>query len=142
MIESRAFRGAKTEQFQANIGLLKANKSSAERVLNRPATAATVAETKSSRTAAAQLAEIFRRNGYLRRQDRQRLKKEGYSDYKKGDELRFVANSKSELSLIRQLLTSLGFKPAKPFEKSNQFRQPIYSREEIGRLLRLMRLKG
>ena len=70
-----------------------------------------------------------------------RLKKEGYLGYKKGDELRFSANSKAELALIRRLLTDLGFKPGKPFEKNNQFRQPLYSRAEIARLLRLMRIK-
>ena len=84
---------------------------------------------------------MFRRNGYLRRQNQRRLKKEGYLGYKKGDELRFSANSKAELAVIRRLLTRLGFKPGKPFEKSNQFRQPIYSRMEIERLLRLMRVK-
>lgn len=122
---------------------LKAKKLSLPRKTTKPsASAAKPTETKGSRNAKAQLADFFRRNGYLRQQDRQRLKREGYVGYKKGDELRFVANSKSELILIRHLLTRLGFKPAKPFEKSNQFRQPIYSRIEIERLLRLMRVKG
>jgi hypothetical protein len=122
---------------------LKAKKSAPPRGSTKlRASAAKPTDTKASRSAPAQLAEFFRRNGYLRRQDQQRLKDEGYVGYKKGDELRFVANSKSELTHIRHLLTSLGFKPAKPFEKSNQFRQPIYSRMEIQRLMRLMRIKG
>ena len=98
-------------------------------------------QARSSASAANQLAQFFRRNGYLRHQNKSRLKKEGYVEYKKGEELRFSANSKTELAHIRRLLQQLGFTPPRPFVKSNQFRQPIYSREAIAELLRLMRVK-
>ena len=103
-----------------------------------PARAASPAATRS---AASQLANLFRRNGYLRPQNKSRLKKEGYGEYKKGDELRFTANSKAELNLIRGLLHKLGFQPPRPFVKDNQFRQPIYSRSAIEGLLQLMRIR-
>jgi hypothetical protein len=96
---------------------------------------------RSTASAASQLATLFKRNGYLRHQNKSRLKKEGYVDYKKGEELRFSANSKAELALIRRLLQQLGFTPPRPFVKSNQFRQPIYSREVITQLLRFMRVR-
>jgi hypothetical protein len=98
-------------------------------------------ETRSSQAAAKKLAECFRRNGYLRRQNKQRVKKEGHWEYKKGDELRFTANSKDELALIRRLLQQLRFQPGRPFVKDKQFRQPIYGRGAITELLRLMRVK-
>jgi len=77
------------------------------------------------------LAWFFRRNGYIRRQNHSRVKAEGFQKYKKGDEIRLVANSVSELDEIRHLLSQAGIKAGRPFRKSNQFRQPIYGREQI-----------
>jgi len=77
------------------------------------------------------LAWFFRRNGYVRRQNRSRVKNEGFQSYKKGDEIRLVANSSDELTEIRHLLAQAGIKAGRPFRKSNQFRQPIYGREQI-----------
>jgi hypothetical protein len=92
----------------------------------------------SSSPAARKLREIFRRNGYIRKQSRSRLKKEGYDEYKKGDEVRLVAESKAELASIRKALQTSGFKPSRPFEKGRQWAQPIYGRENVARFLKLI----
>lgn len=86
------------------------------------------------------LRELFRRNGYVRLQD-PKLAKAGSQVYKKGDEVRMVAGSRAELAETRSLLKGAGFKIGKPFPKGNQLRQPIYGREQVARLLALMRWK-
>lgn len=48
--------------------------------------------------------------------------------YKKGYEVRLVANSKEELEDMRQLLQQSGFKPGKPYKKHFQFVQPVYGK--------------
>lgn len=85
--------------------------------------------------ALASLAEFFHRNGYVRRQNRARVKSEGFQRYKKGDEIRLIANSPLELDEIRHLLSEAGIRAGRPFKKSNQFRQPIYGREQVTRFL-------
>lgn len=85
-----------------------------------------------------QLASYFFRNGYMRVQNEGRLAKEGRR-YKKGDEIRFAAQSRAELGVIRQLLRRAGFKPGKPFEKGKQYRLPVYGRKEVQRFLDLMK---
>jgi len=89
----------------------------------------------------ARLAELFRRNGYVRMQDPKRLKKEGYGSYKKGDEIRLVAETKAELAEVRKLLKAAGFEPGKPFEKATQYAQPIYGREPVARFMALVKVK-
>jgi len=83
------------------------------------------------------LAEYFQYNGYVRRMDKVRRKNEGQS-YKKGDEVRLVAQSKAELADIRRLLKQAGFKRAKPFAKNRQWLQPIYGVNEVARFLSLV----
>lgn len=84
------------------------------------------------------MARLFRRNGYVRWQKGERLAKEGYLGYKKGDEVRLTATSDLELLRIRVLLKLAGFKPSRPFVKGGQFRQPIYGRQAVRRFLALI----
>jgi hypothetical protein len=83
------------------------------------------------------LAELFRRNGYIRSANPVRQRKEGRL-YKKGAEVRLVAESKTELAEIRRLLKQAGFKRARPFSKARQWRQPIYGVAEVRRFLVLV----
>ncbi|HEV3004049.1 MAG TPA: hypothetical protein VGX78_06280 [Pirellulales bacterium] len=84
------------------------------------------------------LAGFFRRNGYTRWQDARRKQHEGYKTYKKGDEVRLVAESLRELALVRRLLRRAGFRPRRPFRKGNQYRQPLYGRQTVARFLTLI----
>jgi hypothetical protein len=86
----------------------------------------------------ARLAAFFHRNGYVRQQNADRLAAEGYAAYKKGDEVRLVANSLAELAEIRRLLRAAKFKIGKSFRKTNQYRQPVYGREQVKRFLALV----
>lgn len=83
------------------------------------------------------LAEFFHRNGYVRRVDSVRRVVEGRL-YKKGAELRLVAESAAELAEIRRLLRRAGFKLARPFAKARQWRQPVYGVAEVARFLTLV----
>jgi len=84
------------------------------------------------------LAEFFQRNGYVRRQSADRLKAEGTSSYKKGEEVRLVAATKTELAEMRRLLRDQGFKLGKPFTTAGTHRQPIYGKEQVRRFLELV----
>jgi hypothetical protein len=55
-----------------------------------------------------------------------------------GFEFRLTAESRSELRLVRDLLRRAGFRPARPFVKGRQFRQPVYGRAELQRFLVLI----
>lgn len=89
--------------------------------------------------AASQLTKFFRRNGYVRRQNPDRIAAEGWGKYKKGDEVRLAAGSTQELAQIRRLLKIAGFKPGRPFAKSSQqYRQPIYGRDAVARFLEMI----
>jgi hypothetical protein len=92
----------------------------------------------SRQTTVQRLASFFHRNGYVRRQNPKRVKKDGWGRYKKGDEVRLVAETGQELTLIRNLLEKAGFKPGSPFEKGRQYRQPIYGRKAVARFLELV----
>jgi hypothetical protein len=83
------------------------------------------------------LAELFCRNGYVRSANPVRQELEGRL-YKKGAEVRLVADSKAELAEIRRLLRRAGFKRARPFAKARQWRQPIYGVAEVARFLSLI----
>jgi hypothetical protein len=87
---------------------------------------------------ARQLAAFFNRNGYVRRQNERRLKEEGPDRYKKGEEVRLIAQSTDELELMRGLLERAGFKPGRPFEKGAQYCQPIYGRQAVARFLQMV----
>jgi len=85
-----------------------------------------------------QLRESFRRNGYVRRQNPVRVEEEGSRRYRKGDELRLTASSAEELRLVRRLLRQAGFRPGRAFVKGQQYRQPVYGRQEVARFLDLI----
>jgi len=85
-----------------------------------------------------QLARAFRLRGYVRRQDKRRLTREGYMRYKKGDEVRLMANSAAEVMLLQRLLRRAGFKPGRAFAKGRQYRQPIYGREQVRQFLEMV----
>ena len=89
--------------------------------------------------AISELAVLYDRNGYVRRYNPARRKAEGCLVYKKGDEVRLVANTPSELARILQLLRTEGFKPGRPFsthKQGSQDRVPLYGREQVARFLR------
>jgi hypothetical protein len=83
------------------------------------------------------LARFFRRNGYVRMPHHDRRAAESRA-YKKGYEVRFVANSAAELRTIQQLLKMAGFAVAKPFAHVKQWRQPLYGRQAVGQFLHLI----
>jgi hypothetical protein len=85
----------------------------------------------------ARLRVYFRRNGYVRRIDAVRRVRDGQL-YKKGAEVRLVAESPEELKEIRRLLKRAGFKVARPFAKARQWRQPLYGVAEVARFLSLV----
>jgi len=101
-----------------------------------------VATPRPSTSASWALARYFRRNGYVRWQNPKRLAREGYLGYKKGDEVRLAAQDEQELHDIQDLLVRAGFRPGRPFVKGQQYRLPIYGREEVGRFLRLVAARG
>lgn len=80
---------------------------------------------------------MFHRNGYVRRQNARRLAAEGYLGYRKGDEIRFVLASRSELASIQRLLRRAGFEPGRPFTKGRKFVLPVYGRTAVQELLSL-----
>jgi hypothetical protein len=74
----------------------------------------------------------------VRRQNSSRAEHEGWSRYKKGDEIRLVAASQTELAHVRSLLEAAGFKPGKPYAQGSQFRQPLYGRKQVAAFLDLI----
>ena len=97
----------------------------------------TVEKPVSTRVAVRRLGAYFRRNGYIRWLDPDRREEEARR-YKKGNEIRLVADSRDELAEIRRLLKRAGFKRARPFTKANQWRQPVYGVAEVARFLELI----
>ncbi|MEI6451073.1 MAG: hypothetical protein WCP98_14185 [Actinomycetes bacterium] len=88
---------------------------------------------------AEQLGALFARNGYVRRQNHERIAAEGRRRYKKGVEVRLTANSEEELERIRGLLRAAGFTVGKAYCHSRrQFRQPVYGRRQVERFLELV----
>jgi hypothetical protein len=89
-------------------------------------------------TASVELTALFRRNGCVRRHDAARYARQGCMKYKKGEEIRLVANGTEEQVRIQRLLKLAGFKAGRPFRKSAERRQlciPIYGREQVTRFL-------
>ncbi len=85
----------------------------------------------------AQLAYFFYRNGCLRLPNATR-RKEGSQKYKKGYELRLVAQTKNELKQIRRLLQQMGFKLGKPYQKGRQTVQPVYGKQAVEQFCNLL----
>lgn len=90
------------------------------------------------KTVVQRLARIYSQKGYVRRQDPERFAKEGSTQYKKGEEIRLIADSREELKQIRQLLEQAGFKPGRPFGKGNKYCQPVYGKQAVARFLKLV----
>jgi len=74
-----------------------------------------------------ELLHFFCRNGCFRVPNKKRRKRKKRC-YKKGYEIRFVANNRKELSKIRSLLRMTGFKRGGPYKKRSQFVQPVYGK--------------
>ncbi len=92
-------------------------------------------------SAAVELTAFFRRNGYVRRHDAARYAAQGCMKYKKGGEIRLVANEDKERVRIQRLLKLAGFKAGRPFRKSAERTQacvPIYGREQVARFLSML----
>jgi hypothetical protein len=91
--------------------------------------------------AAVELTALFRRNGCVRRHDAARYARQGCMKYKKGEEVRLVANGNEERVRIQGLLKRAGFKAGRPFRKSAERTQtciPIYGREQVARFLSMI----
>ncbi len=84
------------------------------------------------------LREIFERNGCARSPDPKQKEEKSYDEYKKGWEIRLVAKSKEELNQIQDALKQLDFEPGKPWDKLNQYVQPVYGKQEFERFKVLM----
>lgn len=76
------------------------------------------------------LVKYFLRNGYIRFPSKNLRKVKG-EDYKKGYEVRLVANDKKELLEINFLLKRAGFKSGKPFQKNSRIIQPVYGKDAV-----------
>lgn len=85
---------------------------------------------KTKNSLESQLVKYFQRNGYFRIPDKNLRRQKG-KDYKKGYEVRLVANDEKELLEINSLLTKAGFKVGKSFIKNNKFVQPIYGKDAV-----------
>ena len=86
---------------------------------------------------AAQLAEAFGRNGYVRRQNPERIAEVGWKSYRKGDEIRFIVRDELELERLCGLLAKAGFKPGKAYSQGSGWRQPVYGRKQVAAFLEM-----
>lgn len=87
-----------------------------------------------------QLKQLFQRNGYYRVPDEDR-RQEKKAAYKKGYEIRFVAQNYKEYLEIRKLLKTLGYLPGKAFMKGAQRVIPVYGKENYLAFRQLMKNK-
>jgi len=91
--------------------------------------------------ASVELTALFRRNGCVRRHDATRYATQGCMKYKKGEEIRLVANRNAERVRIQRLLKRAGFKAGRAFRKSAERKQiciPIYGREQVARFVKMV----
>lgn len=93
----------------------------------------------SSKAAVAlQLVWYFERNGYVRRQNADRLANEGYLRYKKGDEVRLTACNEKEVRHLQALLEKAGFRAGRRFTKGTRTQIPVYGRAQVRRFLKFI----
>ena len=85
-----------------------------------------------------ELTEIFDRNGYVRRQNPDRVTRDGWARYKKGDEVRLSARTEVDLERLQSLLVAAGFKPGRPYAQGSLYRQPLYGRKQVAAFLELI----
>ena len=81
--------------------------------------------------------EFFMYPFHVRRPDPNR-QIEGWKKYKKGWEVRILAEDSDDLESLQNVLKELGFNPKRPFLKRDQFVQPIYGRQAVERYLELV----
>ncbi len=91
---------------------------------------------KMIRSTESELAQFFLRNGYIRYPNKNLLKTKE-RDYKKGYEVRLVANNKKELQKISSLIRKLQLNLGKSFQKNNRYVQPIYGKDAVDLFLKL-----
>lgn len=72
----------------------------------------------------------YQRNGYKRIANEDRRLVLG-KKYKKGWEVRLVADDETQLAQIRALLEIVSFKVRKPFQKHKQLVQPVYGKRAV-----------
>jgi len=84
-----------------------------------------------------ELVQFYHRNGYLRQPNEARFE-EGSQVYKKGYEIRFVANSEEEKVYISSLLEKTGFKHGKIYPKWKTFVLPVYGYDAMARFHEIM----
>ncbi|MCH8558992.1 MAG: hypothetical protein LAT84_14310 [Balneolia bacterium] len=91
-----------------------------------------------TKAVASKLTWFYNRNGYVRRQKKERLENESAMSYKKGEEIRLIANTKSELRTIQSLLRKAGFKYGKPYDRGRRYCQPVYGKQAVARFLQMV----
>lgn len=84
------------------------------------------------------LKEAFARNGYVRCKSLSRWVDEGSNAYKKGYEVRLIANSDVELKALHLALLKWKFTPGRAFAKTHQQALPLYGRVAVERFLLLV----
>ena len=82
------------------------------------------------------LTEYLRANSYARVPDETR-QEEGWTEYKKGYELRIVVKSQDDLKRVRKLLQDASIKPGKAYRKAQQWVQPVYGKQAVNSLIAL-----
>lgn len=96
-----------------------------------------MAKSLSARQAKLQLVALFERNGCVRLQNPDRLS-EGPRAYKKGTEVRLIADSEAEVTYIQELLDVRGFSSGRPFAKGDRFCIPIYGFEQVSSFMAMV----
>ncbi|MBI4729708.1 MAG: hypothetical protein HY775_09460 [Acidobacteria bacterium] len=86
---------------------------------------------KSRKDAEQVLREAFARDGYVRVPDLRRRQELGSSTFKKGWEVRLVADTEDELWLLRSCLLVVGFSPGASFRKVRRRVLPVYGRSAV-----------
>lgn len=81
------------------------------------------------------LAAYFLRNGCIRWADPELRKKLGHRGYRKGYEVRLVAQNAKEMAELEKALKAAGFNHGKPYVKVRQTIIPIYGREQVERFV-------
>lgn len=89
---------------------------------------------KSLRAVPLKLVRLFLRNGCARVPDSERRGQEP-SAYKKGYEVRMIAQSAAELRQMQRMLRAAGFRLGRPYERWSRIVQPLYGREQVHHFL-------
>ena len=90
---------------------------------------------------AVSLADYFHRNGYVRKPSEERRETDGPA-YRKGHEVRLVANTRIELRDMQLKLKAAGFDPGAAYSRNHQYIQPLYGRAAVTKFLRLVQRPG